>query len=143
VFAILATLIVGVLVEIFDAEKVGEQNGALNTVLILLFISLYGIWLTKRAGFAVLNRMRAQVQAGQMPTNELIDGVLVLIGGLLLIIPGFVSDFFGLLLLFPPSRSVVRGYAKRRLGVRVQVYQVGGSLPQPTVIDVDGEEIEG
>jgi UPF0716 protein FxsA len=142
VFAILATLIVGVLVEIFVAVKIGEQIGALNTVLVLLFISLFGIWLTKRAGFAVLNRMRAQVQAGQMPTNEIIDGVLVLAGGLLLIIPGFVSDFFGLLLLFPPSRSLVRGYAKRRVGMHVQVYQIGG-LPQPSVIDVDGEEIEG
>jgi UPF0716 protein FxsA len=139
VLAFIAALIVVPLVEIYVAVKVGEQIGALNTVLILLVVSFVGIWLTKRAGFAVLNRMRAQVQSGRMPTNELIDGVLVLFGGLLLIIPGFVSDAFGLLLLFPPTRAVARNYAKRRIGLRVQVTQFG-ELPQPTVIDVDGEE---
>jgi UPF0716 protein FxsA len=137
VFAVLAALIVVPLVEIFVAVKVGEAIGALNTILLLVAISFIGIWLTKRAGFAVLNRMRTQVDNGRMPGNELIDGVLVLAGGLLLIIPGFVSDAIGLLLLFPPTRSVARNIVKRRLQMRVTVYEM---RPADGVIDVEGEE---
>jgi UPF0716 protein FxsA len=137
VFAVLAALIVIPLVEIFVAVKVGEAIGALNTILLLIAISFIGIWLTKRAGFSVLNRMRTQVNSGRMPTNELIDGVLVLACGLLLIIPGIVSDAIGLLLLFPPTRAVARGIVKRRLQLRVTVFQVRGA---DGVIDVEGEE---
>jgi UPF0716 protein FxsA len=137
VFAVLAALIIFPLVEIFVAVKVGEVIGALNTILLLVGISLVGIWLTKRAGFAVLNRMRLQVNNGRMPTNELIDGVLVLAGGVLLIIPGFVSDAIGLLLLFPPTRTVARGIVTRRLALRVSVYDM---RVHDGVIDVEGEE---
>ena len=54
----------------------------------------------------MLTRIREQLDAGTMPTNELIDGGLVLVGGLLLIVPGFITDAIGLLFLFPPTRAL-------------------------------------
>jgi UPF0716 protein FxsA len=122
IFALL--FIVLPLVEIYVAVQVAHVIGALNTVGLLLLLSLSGVWLTKVAGIGVLSRIRTQLQAGNMPTNELIDGALVAAGGVLLIIPGFVTAAVGLLLLFPPTRVVARATAKRRFQGRVKY--IGG-----------------
>jgi UPF0716 protein FxsA len=122
IFALL--FIVLPLVEIYVAVQVAHVIGALNTVGLLLLLSLSGVWLTKVAGFGVLTRIRKQLQAGNMPTNELIDGALVAAGGVLLIVPGFVTAAVGLLLLFPPTRVVARATAKRRFQGRVRY--IGG-----------------
>ena len=122
IFALL--FIVLPLVELYVAVQVAHVIGALNTVGLLLLLSLSGVWLTKVAGFGVLTRIRKQLQAGNMPTNELIDGALVAAGGVLLIIPGFVTAAVGLLLLFPPTRVVARATAKRRFQGRVRY--IGG-----------------
>jgi UPF0716 protein FxsA len=107
------------IVEIYVAVQVGHAIGALNTVGLLLILSLAGMWLTKREGLSVIARIRRQLEANRMPTNELIDGGLVLAGGVLLIAPGFVTDAFGLLLLFPPTRALARAILKRRFQGRV------------------------
>lgn len=122
IFALI--FIVGPLVEIYVAVQVAHVIGALNTVGLLLLLSLSGVWLTKVAGFGVLSRIRKQLQAGNMPTNELIDGALVAAGGVLLIVPGFLTALVGLVLLFPPTRVVARGTAKRRFQSRVKY--IGG-----------------
>jgi UPF0716 protein FxsA len=115
----LALLIVVPIVEIYVIILVGQAIGGLETVGLLILLSLAGIYLTKYAGFKVLRSLRAQLEAGRTPANELIDGVLVLCAGVLLVVPGFVTGAIGLLLLFPPSRSVVRGYLRRRFELRV------------------------
>jgi UPF0716 protein FxsA len=108
------------LLEIYVILQVGHAIGALNTIGLLIVISVGGAWLAKREGFWVLNRLRASVDAGRMPTNELIDAGLVLAGGILLLTPGFVTDVFGILVLFPPTRAAFRRLVKRRLRVQVQ-----------------------
>jgi UPF0716 protein FxsA len=117
VFALMFVVIP--LLEIYVAVMVGHAIGALNTIGLLVLLSLVGVWLTKHAGLSVISRIRRQLDAGRMPTNELIDGLLVLIGGLLLFVPGFVTGALGLLLLFPPTRLVVRGNLKRRFQGRI------------------------
>ena len=120
VFAFLAALFVVVsLVEIYLFVLVGQAIGALNTIILVILISLTGAWLTKREGLGVLARLRAQLDAGRMPTNELIDGVLILAGGIMLVVPGFITDACGLLLLFPPTRAVARRFVKRRFQVQI------------------------
>lgn len=114
------------IVEIYVAVQVAHAIGALNTVGLLILISIAGVWLAKYAGFGVISRIRKQLAAGRMPTNELIDGGLVLAGGVLLIVPGFVTAAFGLLLLFPPTRAVARGGLKRRF--QGQVTYLGGPI---------------
>jgi UPF0716 protein FxsA len=126
--AFLAALFVAVsLIEIYLFVLVGQAIGALNTIGLVILISLTGAWLTKREGIGVLRRLRAQVDAGRMPTNELIDGVLILVGGIMLVVPGFITDFCGLLLLFPPSRALARGFVRKRL--RLRIYGIDVTTP--------------
>ena len=137
-FALIAlAFIVLPMIEIFVLIQVGHVIGALNTIGLVLLVSIVGAWLTKHEGLWVLTRLREQLNAGRMPTNELVDGALILAGGMLLIVPGFVTDAFGLLLLFPPTRVVARSLVKRRLQVRVYGLPGGGRRPPPDdVIDV-------
>ena len=127
------------LVEIYVAVQVSHVIGALNTVGLLLLISIAGVWLTKFAGFGVISRIRQQLAAGRTPTNELIDGGLVLAAGVLLVVPGFVTCAMGLLLLFPLTRGLARATVKRRF--RGRVTYLDGSrgaarLDGPDIIDV-------
>lgn len=107
------------LVEIYVAVQVAHVIGAGYTILLLAALSIAGIYLTKLAGFGVISRVRRQLAAGQMPANELIDGAIVLTGGVLLVVPGFVTGAAGLLLLFPPTRVLARNFTKRRFVGRI------------------------
>jgi UPF0716 protein FxsA len=119
VLAILALVVVVVMLEIYVIIQVAHAIGAFDTILLLLVVSFAGAWLTKHEGFVVLRRLRERLDAGRAPTAELVDGVLVLGAGLLLMVPGFVTDGLGLLVLFPPTRSLVRRYLRHRFDVRV------------------------
>lgn len=105
------------LVELYVIIQVGETIGALATIAVMLVVSLVGAWLARHEGTSVLGRIRDQLDAGRLPTDELIDGALVLAGGLLLLTPGFVSDAVGILALFPPTRALARMYLRRRFRV--------------------------
>ncbi len=99
--------------------QVGQSLGALNTVGLLILISLAGAWLVKREGLGVWRRFNAQVRAGAVPTREIADGVLIIFAGALLLTPGFLTDVLGLLLLLPPVRGALRGAAMLRASRRV------------------------
>jgi UPF0716 protein FxsA len=99
--------------------KVASWLGIGETIGLLLLISVFGMWLVKRQGIGVLRRMREQTNAGRVPGNEIVDGVLLLLAGALLIPPGFITDAAGLLLLVPPVRGGIRRLTRRRLGRRV------------------------
>jgi UPF0716 protein FxsA len=113
-FFVALAIVVGV-VEISVIIQVGQWIGFLSTVGLLLLVSLVGAWLVKRQGLGVMARIREQRSAGRIPTTEAFDGALILVAGVLLVIPGFVTDAFGLLLLFPPIRAVVRRFVSRRV----------------------------
>ncbi len=118
-FALLALVFIVVpLVEIYVLVQVGEAIGALNTIGLLVLVSIVGAWLAHHEGFVVVERVRQRLDRGEVPGRELLDGLLVLAGGILLIVPGFVSDACGLLLLFPPTRAVARYYLQRRFTVQ-------------------------
>jgi UPF0716 protein FxsA len=138
---LLALFIVVPFVEISVIIMVANVIGGWNAIGLLLLVSLVGAWLTRHEGFFVVGRIRSQLDAGRLPTTELIDGGLVLTAGVLLLTPGFVTDAFGLFLLLPPTRALVRGVLKRRFAVRVAMLVPGvpkranGSGPDD-VIDV-------
>ena len=71
----------------------------------MLAISLCGAWLVKRQGVGTLARMRAELDDGRIPTGPMTDGGLLAAAGFLLLVPGFVTDVFGLALLVPPVRA--------------------------------------
>ena len=105
--------------ELFVLIQVGSLIGALPTVAVLVVVSVVGAWLVKREGLGVLHRARQQMAAGRVPAAELVDGVLILFAGALLLTPGFLTDFLGVLLLVPPVRAGLRAGARRRLTRRM------------------------
>lgn len=121
-FGILALLFLVVpVLEIWVIIQVGQSIGGWETVGLLILISVVGAWLVRREGTGILLRVQQSLARGELPTNELIDGLLVLFAGALMLTPGFLTDAFGLLLLFPLTRVVMRGVLKRRFAGRVQV----------------------
>ncbi len=110
------------LVELYVIITVAHLIGVFPTIAVLLAVTFLGAWLVKREGLGVMRRMQATVARGEVPTAEMVDGGLLLAAGTLCLVPGFVSDAVGLLLLTPPVRAVVR----RRLLTR---WSSGGSLP--------------
>lgn len=130
--AVLALLFFVVpIVELFVLLQVGQAIGALNTIALLILMSVLGAWLMKREGLGIVNRIRTALDDGRVPGTELVDGFLILLGGALMLTPGFVSDVVGMLLLVPPVRTVVRRIAARRFTV-MAVQRAG----MPRVIDV-------
>lgn len=113
---ILLALLVVPLIELYVIIQVGQQIGAVPTILALIAVSVLGTWLLKREGSATWRRLQAALQRGEMPTNEATDGALILFGGALLLTPGFLTDAVGLLLILPPTRAAVKGSARRFLG---------------------------
>ena len=87
----------------------------------------------KRQGTGTLRKIRAELDAGRVPGAHLVDGGLLLLAGFLLLVPGFITSFFGLLLLLPPVRAFVRGRLGRRFRPRrVVSYSVGGRTGRPS-----------
>ena len=130
------------IVELYVMVQVGSAIGVLPTIGVLLLFSVVGVLLVKHEGMGVWQRFRQQLEQGVLPTDEIIDGFLILLGGALLIVPGFVTDFFGLLLLIPPTRVLVRNLIAHRYRARLQISSVGYGgagvpFPQTRVYDVE------
>ena len=91
------------------------------TVVIALSTGIVGAWLARSQGLRVFRRVHAEVNLGRLPTNDLLDGLLIIIAGALLITPGLLTDLFGLSLLIAPLRSLYRhwlaGWMKRRFRI--------------------------
>ncbi len=101
--------------ELFLLVDVGGRIGALNTIGVCVLTGFLGAGLARREGAGVVQRIQAEVQRGGLPARELLDGALILVAGVVLLTPGFVTDAMGLALLFPPTRALVRLYVARRL----------------------------
>jgi UPF0716 protein FxsA len=115
------------LVEIVVIVKVAGAIGGWNTLALLITTSIIGAFLVRHEGFIVLRRVQAQLDRGVLPGRELVDGALVLVGGVLMLVPGFITDAAGLLLLFPPTRAGARSLLIRRFRNRIDVYVPGGT----------------
>lgn len=98
------------IIELYLLIRVGKLIGALPTVALLLLISLAGAWLVRSQGFVILRRIQDELALGRLPAAGLLDGALVLLGGLLLLTPGFFSDVIGLFFIIPPTRAVIKQF---------------------------------
>jgi UPF0716 protein FxsA len=107
------------LLELAVFIQCAQWIGALNSIAVLILVSVVGVVIVRHQGLGVYRKVRAQLRAGTVPAADLVDGLLILVAGLLLIIPGFVTDAIGLLLLLPPVRGLVRRLLRRRYSVRV------------------------
>ena len=106
--ALAIAFVVVPLAEIWAILQVGRLVGPWWTIALLVLDSLVGAWLVKREGGRAWRALREALQGGRMPARELADGALVLIGGTLMLSPGFLLDVVGILLVLPFTRPVAR-----------------------------------
>ena len=106
-------LVLWPLAELFVIVKVSEAIGFIWMLLLLILSWPAGTRIIKLEGRAAMRRLQKAILAGREPTNEVLDGALVLFGGLLLLVPGFLTDAVGLLLLLRPTRALARRVAAR------------------------------
>lgn len=132
--ALFIVFVVAPVVELAVFLQVAEWVGVWPAVLAVLALSVLGVWVVKRAGVSGVRRTRAAFQRGEIPTVEVADGLLVMFAGVLLVVPGFVTDVVALLLLVPVVRSLVRRRFVRdwMVGRRVPAFGRGRS-----VVDVE------
>ena len=105
--------------ELYVAIKVGDAIGALPTVVLLLASWPIGAWIARAEGRAALARLRAALAEGRAPGREVLDGFLILVGGGLLMVPGFIADVVGMVLLIGPTRALARRGVLRNLQRRL------------------------
>ena len=99
------------LIELYVIIQVGQLIGVWPTIALLLIDSILGAWLLRSEGRNAWRRFRGALDEGRVPHREVFDGALIIVGGTLLLTPGFVTDIFGLALLIPPSRALIRRFA--------------------------------
>ena len=107
------------LVEIYLLIKLGQNFGAITSILLVIFTGILGAYLARMEGLRTLFRIQETMGEGRMPGEELLDALLIAIAGLVLITPGFITDVAGFLLLFPFTRML----AKKWLNLDIHHYQ--------------------
>jgi len=141
--AILFFLLIAIpIAELYVIVQVAQSIGFFQTLALLIAVSIAGAWLLKREGMATWARLQQTLANGQMPTNEVTDGALILLGGALLLTPGFLSDIVGLVFLIPATRALVKGgtrkllggWARRKVGVVGTVGRAGGKVYEAGVV---------
>ena len=145
--ALLLTFVLEVAVLIL----IGRLIGVGWTILLLLATSVLGAWLVRREGRRTWRALGEATRNGQMPSREIADAVLVLVGGVLLLVPGFVTDVLGLLAVLPFTRPLGRIGLEVLIARRIIAVVPGASGPAPQpgqarvnrTEDTSGEIVEG
>ncbi|OGR20103.1 MAG: membrane protein FxsA [Desulfobacula sp. RIFOXYA12_FULL_46_16] len=101
-------------VELYLLIKVGTVLGGINTILLVIISGFLGAWLARLEGMNTLVKLRANLQQGLMPAEELLDAVIIFIAGVVLITPGFITDVLGLLLLWPVTRNRLKRFLRKK-----------------------------
>ena len=127
-FLVLLFIVVPI-AELFVIIKVGELIGVVPTLILLLADAVGGSLLLKHQGRGAWRRFNEALAAQRFPGTEVVDGVLIVVGGTLLLTPGFITDVFGVFFLLPPTRALTRRLLRRYTVGRVTVVGVGGGGP--------------
>ncbi len=106
--------------ELYILIEVGKRIGSLTTISIIIFTGILGAYLVKNQGFMILKKIQNDLNDGIMPGDSLIQGVIILAGGILLLTPGFVTDTVGFIFLIPASRNVIKKYLLKWLKGKIE-----------------------
>jgi UPF0716 protein FxsA len=98
------------MVELYLIIKVGDAIGALWTVMLVIMTAIIGVQMLKIQGISTLQRARTSIDRGSLPAMEMMEGLLLAVGGVLLITPGFITDTLGFLCLIPATRQAIVRY---------------------------------
>jgi len=118
------------LLELFILIKLGSVIGVGATIAIVIGTGVLGAWLARQQGLGVLRRLNAELGAGRLPAEAMIDGLLILLAGAVLLTPGLITDTLGFVLLVPPGRAAIRRLVKAGLARRTE-------KGDPSIIDVE------
>jgi UPF0716 protein FxsA len=146
---LVAVFILVSVAEVWLLTAVGERIGVLPTLAILVAEAALGAWLMRREGSKAWRALTGAYESGRMPTGQLADAALVLVGGIMLILPGFFTDVLGLICLLPWTRPfarrligwVIARHAARTgldLGILRSSFGAGTVIPGETVDDIPG-----
>ncbi len=114
--------------EFYVLVEVGARIGAFNAVLLVILFAMAGVWLARTQGMGTLARIQQSLAQGVLPADEMLDGLFLLLAGILMVFPGFVSDVFGILLLLPPVRRLAAHLLRRHMNATMQAEgRAGGS----------------
>jgi UPF0716 protein FxsA len=117
--------------ELYVIIKVGELIGVWPTLILLLADALLGSWLLKHQGRNAWRRFNEALAARRFPGREVVDGALIIVGGTLLLTPGFLTDIVGVFFLLPPTRAIARRVLKRLTIGRFAVVAMPGGARGP------------
>jgi UPF0716 protein FxsA len=150
-FFLIVLFIVVPIAELYVIIQVGEAIGLWPTLALLLADALLGSFLLKHQGRGAWRRFNEALAARRFPGREVVDGLLIVVGGTLLLAPGFLTDIVGLLLLIPPTRAIARSVLRRFTIGRFTVVAMPGRGPgvdprrpetRPYDIDATAQEID-
>lgn len=108
------------IIELYVLIEAGRQIGVFPTIGMILLTGIAGAYLARTQGFNLLNRIQTDLNQGRIPAEELLDGAIILAGGLLLLTPGFCTDLFGFCLLTPVTRQFIKVWLKKWLDLKIQ-----------------------
>ena len=116
--SILLAIILVPVIEIYLLIKIGSQIGAITTILLIFFTAIIGVYYAKYEGLNTLKSGFSQLRKNETPAYEVISGAAIAFAALLLIIPGFATDFVGFLLIFPLSRKFIFNKISKKFNKR-------------------------
>jgi UPF0716 protein FxsA len=121
VFTLFVVLFISIpLLELAILIKLGQWMGLLPTIALVILTGIVGAALARLQGFLVIRRIQSELQQNRMPAEQLIDGLLILIGGIVLLTPGLLTDLFGLCLLLPFSRTLFKRWLRKWFDKMIQ-----------------------
>ncbi|RMF96900.1 MAG: FxsA family protein [Candidatus Schekmanbacteria bacterium] len=112
------------IIELAILIKAGTIFGVFNTIAIVIITAIAGAYLVKLEGLNVLYRIQENISNGIFPAEELLDGLLIFIAGALLLTPGFVTDILGFLMVFPPTRRILKEIIKKYIKTHYFPYEI-------------------
>ena len=131
---IILLIILVPVIEIYLLIKIGSQIGAISTILLIITTAFVGVYYAKYEGLNTLKSGFYQLSKSQAPTYEMLSGAAIALAALLLIIPGFITDIIGFLLIFPITRKLIFKKISKKLNSQASV--------KNNFIDGDFEDIE-
>lgn len=106
--------------ELYILIEVGKKIGSLTTIGIIILTGIIGAYLVKSQGFMILRKIQNDLNEGIMPGDSLIQGAIILLGGVLLLTPGFITDITGFIFLIPAGRKIVKKYLLKWLKGKIK-----------------------
>ena len=106
------------IIEIYLLIEIGSMFGALTAVTLVILTGFLGAFLARMQGLQTLHRIQESLREGRMPSGELLDALLIVIAGLVLLTPGFLTDSAGFLLLIPATRNSIKYWLRRQIELR-------------------------